>query len=225
MPEKNQNFVIAIDGPVAAGKSTIAKKISQKLKLLHINSGALYRNVSLYADEHELSLEDEEVLSNVAETLKFEFRLNTENWLTDLYVNGVLSSPKIYSERNSLLASKVSTYPKVRSVATDVQRQQIAFGSLVLEGRDAGSIVFPNAKYKFYLDASVDVRVQRRFIEQQARGVDVDIATVKADLEKRDYNDTHKGEFSLRIAEDAQFFDTSNCTIDEVLEKLVTLIV
>ncbi|MDR2337508.1 MAG: (d)CMP kinase [Deltaproteobacteria bacterium] len=216
----DKHIVITIDGLVASGKSTVSRKLAQKLYFLHVNSGALYRNVAFWAEKQKVSLKDENQLEKIAQSLKFEFKLNSAG-ITELYVNNMPCSQEIFNEHIGLLASQVSMFPKVRTVATEVQRAQLLNGSLVLEGRDAGSIVFPNAKFKFYLTASVEVRAERRLKDQLAQGnPNVNLEEIKENLERRDYTDTHKGIYSLKITETTQIIKTDDLDIDEIVELL-----
>jgi cytidylate kinase len=213
-------IVITIDGLVASGKSTVARKLAQRLNFIHVNSGVLYRNVAFFAKNQNASLEDEEQLEKIAKSLKFKLKLNSVGQ-TEVFVNDALCSAEIFTEEIGLLASQISVFPKVREVATEVQRLQLSNGSLVLEGRDAGTIVFPNAEFKFYLTAPLEVRAERRFKEQLARGVQgISLEQIKESLESRDYNDTHKGIYSVRTTETTQVIDTVDLAIDEIVDLL-----
>lgn len=223
MNKEEDNIVITIDGPVASGKSTIAGKLAQRLGFLHIDSGALYRKTGLLADTRNISLKDEDACEAVAKSFSCEFRLNSKS-LTDIYINGEILGSEIRTENAGSLASVVSCLPKVRKVLTAIQREQFLKSSLVLEGRDAGTIVFPDAKFKFYLDAAVEIRALRRLEEQKRRGKDITFEQIKADLEERDHRDKNKGADSLKVTETTQVINTDQMTIDDVVDKLEDIV-
>lgn len=217
------NKIITIDGPAGSGKSTVARKLARKLGFIHLNSGVLYRALALEAINLGTALDDESALERLAGNLKFSFVL-CENKETQTLVNGkeilhLLVEPKV-----STAASKVALFSKVRDVFLEVQRSLANRASLVVEGRDAGTIVFPNASYKFYLDAELGVRAKRRFEELALKGEAQDLELVQDQMEKRDQQDSSREVAPSICAEDAIAVDTSFSSVDQVVDRIVNII-
>jgi cytidylate kinase len=216
--------VIAIDGPAGAGKSTVTKRVADELGYLLVDTGALYRAVALAAQRASVSWDDEQALGELAFGLVKERAVE----LGDQRSNGF--AVKLRGEDVSLAirepsvsqgASKVSAVPRVREALLDMQRQAGAAGGVVLEGRDIGTVVFPNADAKFFLTASVDVRAQRRFDELLARGGTPDLAEVMREVAERDLRDSTRPVAPLKQAPDAYGIDSSVLSIDQVVARIV----
>ena len=203
---------IAIDGPAAAGKSTSAKAIAKEYHYVYIDTGAMYRSVAYYTKKNQICWEDEQ--SVVASLNKLELSLNSDGkvYLNDEDVTGAIRQNDI-----SLGASVVSKYPKVREYLVSLQQEMAQVGGVVLDGRDIGTVVLPNADLKIYQIASVEARATRRHLENLEKGIASDLEKIKAEIEKRDYEDMHREASPLRKADDAKELDTSHLSIDEVL--------
>ena len=208
-------MIIAIDGPAGTGKSTIAKLISQKLNITFLNSGSFYRGITLALLRENIDITDEQKVLDFAEKLNLDY-VNDHLILNGEDVNHLLHQD-IVSEH----ASPVSAIVELRHIVNKKLRKITETQSVVCEGRDITTVVFPNAEHKFYLDASSDVRAKRRF----EQGVsDLTLEEIKAAIEKRDEIDKNKKEGSLKIAEDATYIDTSLLTIDEVCAIILSKI-
>ena len=221
-------MIITIDGPAGSGKSTVARKIANKLGFIHLNSGALFRAVAVAAASAGVDLGDEAAVFDVAKRLQFSFFITaflaTGESTTQLLVNGEDWSNRLSSEDAGALASKVAVLPKVRQLLLEVQRAEGSKHSLVLEGRDAGSIIFPNAEAKFYLDAPLDLRAGRRFSELYPGSVDLEGATfeaVRADLMERDRRDSSREIAPQIVPDGAIVIDTEQLGIDEVVQQIL----
>lgn len=216
------NFVvIAIDGPACSGKSTIAKKLARKLGFMHVNSGSLYRGVALLALRRGVALSDESGLAELARATNFEIRLDSEGGSATL-INGVDETAALVAEEVGQAASKIAVFASVRSVLTEVQRALADNHPLVVEGRDAGSVVFPQAPYKYYLDASPEVRIARRVLQLKGESADPGfVERVRAEMFERDFRDRTRSVVPLICGEGAIMIDTEKMTEDEVLERIV----
>ena len=212
---------IAIDGPAGAGKSTIARRAAKEMGFIYVDTGAMYRAVGLYMLNNDVNVEDEvavsEAVANVVVDLAYEgdeqqILLNGEN------VNGLIRTPKV-----SAAASKTSAYPAVRARLLDLQKNIAANNSVLMDGRDIGTVVLPNAELKIFLTASAEVRGERRYKELIAKGEKADLSSIIADIEKRDEQDRNRAVSPLVQAEDAVLVDTSNMTIDEVVNHIIEL--
>jgi len=229
----NQNsagFVLTIDGPAGSGKSTVAAKLAKKLGFVHLNSGALFRAVALEALARGISLQDDQAVSELARSLRFSFEVNLDDGgETQFLVNGLEVGSRIQSTAASEAASQVGLLKNLREVLVDVQRQVAAqHASVVVEGRDAGTVVFPGARHKFYLDASLDIRAKRRGLDLAKLGGQITdsssedelFARVKSELDARDKRDQTREHSPHRKADNAVLVDTSGLTIDEVVEAI-----
>lgn len=211
---------LTIDGPGASGKSTISALIAHKLGLLHLNSGALYRAVGFFSKLREIDLKDEKEVLKVAQKLDFKFKLLEDN-TTVLTVDSKDITKTIMTEEVGNLGSKIGVHPKVRELLTDIQRDALNYGSLVLEGRDAGTVVFPKAEFKFYLDADLEERVKRRFLQLKEKAKDknsVKYENVLKELQERDHRDMTRKASPQKKAEDAIKIDTTKMKIEEVVD-------
>lgn len=214
-----KNISVAIDGPSAAGKSTIAKMVAKKEKFIYIDTGAMYRCVAYYCLTQKIDLNDETAVEQAIEHI--QIRLTPDN---KVYLNDEDVSNQIRQDQVSLGASCVSKYQAVRSFLVDEQRKMAKAGNVILDGRDIGTVVLPNANLKIYQIASVETRAKRRYLENLERGLDADLETIKKEIEERDYQDTHREISPLKKAEDAIELDTSSLTLEEVVEQVLTLI-
>lgn len=214
-----KNISVAIDGPSAAGKSTIAKMVAKKENFIYIDTGAMYRCVAYYCLTQKIDLNGEKAVEQAIEHI--QIRLTPDN---KVYLNDEDVSNQIRQDQVSLGASCVSKYQAVRSFLVDEQRKMAKAGNVILDGRDIGTVVLPNADLKIYQIASVETRAKRRYLENLERGLDADLETIKKEIEERDYQDTHREISPLKKAEDAIELDTSSLTLEEVVEQVLTLI-
>lgn len=214
-----KNISVAIDGPSAAGKSTIAKMVAKKENFIYIDTGAMYRCVAYYCLTQKIDLNDEKAVGQAIEHI--QIRLTPDN---KVYLNDEDVSNQIRQDQVSLGASCVSKYQAVRSFLVDEQRKMAKAGNVILDGRDIGTVVLPNADLKIYQIASVETRAKRRYLENLERGLDADLETIKKEIEERDYQDTHREISPLKKADDAIELDTSSLTLEEVVEQVLTLI-
>ena len=212
-------MIIAFDGPAGSGKSTIAKIISEKLGITYLDTGAMYRAVTLYFLENNVDFNDENQVKINLEKIELEF-INDK-----LYLNNKDVSVQIREKNVNDNVSFVSAIRIVREKMVDLQRKMSGKKSVVLDGRDIGTVVFPNADYKFYVTASVDVRARRRYEEELQKGIsNLSFDEVKKAMENRDYIDSNREVTPLRKADDAIEIDTSDMSIEEVLEKILSYI-
>ncbi len=213
---------IALDGPSGSGKSTIAKALSKKLNVLYLDTGAMYRACALKAHQMGIDCKNEIEVNSIID--KINIAVKYVDGAQRTYLDGVDVSTEIRQNEISMKASDISAHKNVRKKLVELQ-QEIARGTdCVLDGRDIGTFVLPFAKYKFFITASVEERTKRRYNELKQRGQEVDFAVLKAEIEQRDYNDSHREIAPLRQAEDAVLLDTSNMTIEEVIDKVTSYI-
>ena len=212
-------MIIAFDGPAGSGKSTIAKIISEKLGITYLDTGAMYRAVTLYFLENDIDFNDENQVKINLEKIELEF-INDK-----LYLNNKDVSVQIREKNVNDNVSFVSAIRIVREKMVDLQRKMSGKKSVVLDGRDIGTVVFPNADYKFYVTASVDVRARRRYEEELQKGkTNISFDEVKKSMENRDYIDSNREVTPLKKADDAIEIDTSGMSIEQVLEKILSYI-
>jgi cytidylate kinase len=214
--------VVAIDGPAGSGKSTVAKRLAQRLSFTHIDTGALYRGVAWLALKKGASLESEASVVAAAKPATFEFQQLAEGNL--LHINGKNVAQQIRAEEVGRAASKVSAYPAVRELLLEFQRALGRDGGVVLEGRDIGTVVFPQAEVKIFLTASIEARAKRRGKELEEKGEAVDLERVKQEMAQRDKQDSERKIAPLKKAEDAILVDTSTMTIETVLDHLESIV-
>ncbi len=210
---------IAIDGPAAAGKSTIAKKIAKKLSYTYIDTGAMYRCVAYYLVENNIDLDNEEMIGLVLTNIHIQLKNDGTVWLNDKDVTSLIRTEQISS-----YASKIAAYSCVRDYLVAQQRMMSKDGGVILDGRDIGTVVLPDAHLKIYQVASVEARAKRRYLENQARHIECDLESIKEEIAKRDYNDMNRKISPLVKADDAIEIDTSNLSVEEVTEYILQLI-
>ena len=215
-----KNIQIALDGPSGSGKSTIAKKLSSELDILYLDTGAMYRAVALKALKLGIDTLDEKKVSEFIGDI--DLKIKYENGAQVTMLDGENVSEKIREPQVSMAASNISSLKCVRLKMVELQREIAAKTSCVLDGRDIGSFVLPNADFKFYITASVDVRAQRRYKELVAKGHCVDFEELKKEIEQRDYNDSHRDFAPLIRSKDAIFIDTSDMSIDDVVNTIMS---
>lgn len=216
MKKVGPRITIAIDGPAGSGKSTVARCVAEKLGLLYLDSGAMYRAVTLLAIEDGV----EENISDLIELVKLckiEFIDNGKRILLD----SVDVSEQIRTPDVNKLVADIAKIPGIRHEIVKHQQRIGAEGNIIAEGRDLTTIVFPNADYKFYLDASIRERAQRRFADLQEQNVDTTIEAVEAEIKARDEKDTSREHSPLQVADDAICVDTTGKTIDQVIDIIV----
>ena len=209
---------IALDGPAGSGKSTVAKALSKDLNILYLDTGAMYRACALEAIKLGIDTLDEKGVSSFIDNIDLEIEYENGSQKTILDKEDV--SKKIREPHVSMAASNISSLKCVRLKMVEMQRKIASKMSCVLDGRDIGSFVLPNADYKFYITASVEVRTKRRYDELKANGHEVDFDKLKAEIEQRDYNDKHRDFAPLVQAKDAVYIDTSNLNVEQVISKV-----
>lgn len=213
------NKIIAIDGPAGSGKGTLAKALSKKLGLVNIDTGATYRCVALKVLRNNIDIKDEEKIIDIAKNINIDLLPNGT-----VLLDGEDVTKEIRSKEVTTIVSPISSITKVREIMVDIQRRIAEGKDVVMEGRDITTVVFPNTKYKFYLDASLEERAKRRYEENKEKGIDMTYEEVLDNIKKRDYNDMHKEVGSLIRTEDQIYIDTTNLTVDqevEIIEKIV----
>ncbi|MDU7147376.1 MAG: (d)CMP kinase [Clostridium sp.] len=205
---------VAIDGPAGAGKSTIAKLVAKKFNLMYINTGAMYRAVALVARENNIEDTDIEGLCNLIDTLEMRFE-NDDLILNDINVQEQITMPEI-----SAIVSKYASIQEVRSRLVKLQRDMSNKFDVIMDGRDIGTVVLKDSKFKFFLTATPEARAERRYKELKDRGLTVDYSNILEDIIKRDYIDSNREVDPLKKADDAIEIDTTGLSISEVTEKI-----
>lgn len=213
-------FSIAIDGPAGAGKSTIARKLAERLGAIYLDTGAMYRTVALYM--HDSDIQGPESIARAVNDPKIEVQF--QNGEQHMLLNGVDVNERLRSPEASMMASRVSAVPAVRERLVALQREIAAGHAVVMDGRDIGTKVLPNATLKVYLTASCEVRADRRFAELKANNPALTREQVLADIVERDYNDAHRETSPLCQASDAVRIDTSNMNQDQVVAAIIDLL-
>lgn len=212
-------MIIAVDGPSGAGKSTVARILAKRMGFLYIDTGAMYRALTLKALENDIPIEKEDEVYRLACSTKIDLRNNTDGSLS-VILDGKDVSLEIRKPRITQFVSDIAKIKEVRKVLVDIQRELGKRGNCVLDGRDIGTVVFPEAKTKFFIDASAQERVSRRFKELKGLGQEVSEEEVSKDLSNRDKIDSTRQASPLRQAPDAIYIDTTNLNIDQVVDKM-----
>lgn len=218
MTNETQTIQIAIDGPAGAGKSSVAKVLSKRLGCIYLDTGAMYRAVTWAAMEQQIAFDNIEAMTQLLDTLELDFK--DEDGVQRLYCNGIDVTEAIRTPEISANVSAVSMIPIVRESMTAQQRRIAQGADVLMDGRDIGTTVLPDAQYKFFLTASLQERARRRGLELEAKGQAVDYAQLEADIALRDKKDSEREVSPLRQAEDAELIDTSHLSFDEVVELL-----
>lgn len=213
---------LAIDGPAGAGKSTIAKAVSRELNWIYVDTGAMFRAIALFLTERGTDTDSEEAVAAALDGA--DIALRHENGEQRIFLNGRDVSAEIREEAVGNMASRVSVYPAVRNKLLLLQRQLAAAQPVVMDGRDIGTVVLPNADTKIYLTASAEVRAKRRLRELLLKGQSAELAEVQRDIEARDYRDMHRETAPLRQAEDAVLLDSSDMSAAEVQQKILSIV-
>ena len=224
---KLKKIIIAIDGFSSCGKSTFAKTIAAKLGYIFIDTGAMYRAVTLYALEHGAivsGIVDEEKVIALLDDISIDFRFNPERGASDIYVNGDRAEGRIRTIEVSNCVSRVSSIRQVREKLVAMQQAMGRQRGVVMDGRDIGTVILPDAPVKIFLTASAQSRAERRYKELLMKGEKHDYQNVLADVRARDYQDTHRAAAPLRQAEDAVLVDTSELNFDQSFEALKKVI-
>lgn len=210
---------IAIDGPSAAGKSTIAKLLAKKLNYSHLDTGAMYRCVAYLSKQLGIDQKDEAALAAMIDSMQIDF-----DSLGNVYINQKDVSREIRTNDISMMASNVSVFPTVRERLVRMQQRIAKNKGYIMDGRDIGTVVLPDAELKIFLIASVAARAKRRYQEYLQKGMPADYDAIFEDIKKRDYQDTHRATSPLKKAEDAVEIDTSDMSIDEVQRAIEDLL-
>ena len=208
------NFTVAVDGPAGSGKSTISKIVCTKLGFTHIDTGAMYRAVGLFALNKKVDIYDEEKINSILDEIEIKY-VDGKIYLNGSDVSGLIRTPEV-----SNAASRVSSYKLVREKLVYLQQKASENGKYILDGRDIGYKVLPNANLKVFLTASIDCRAERRFKELP----NANLEEIKEQIKIRDHNDSTRKESPLKMADDAILVDTTDMTIDEVANKIIELI-
>ena len=216
----NNGLVIAIDGPAGSGKSTVSKRVAQKLGYLYIDTGAMYRAITLKAMHGKVNLEDEQALVKLCDATEIELSMDKKGSLK-VTLDGEDVSKEIRDPEVTNNVFYVAKLPEVRKHMLHLQRKAGEKQDAVLEGRDIGTVVFPDADFKFYIDADFQERVKRRFLELKEEEHPISMEEVGKDLKIRDQKDKTRSVAPLKKAEDAVYIDTTNMTIEEVVEEII----
>ena len=212
---------IAIDGPAGAGKSTIAKKVAKELGFIYVDTGAMYRAMALYMINNKIDASESDKISETCQSA--DITIKYENGIQVVYLNGENVTGFLRTEEVGNMASAISVQPPVREKLVELQKSLAAKVDCIMDGRDIGTCVLPNAQVKIYLTASSEVRAKRRYDELTQKGETCDLGRIKADIEDRDYRDMNREHSPLKQAEDAVLVDSSDMTVDEVIDRILQL--
>ena len=224
MSKTTNKITITIDGPAGAGKSTVSKSLAAKIGYVYVDTGALYRGVAYEVKNSNIDYKNEEKLSNLLSNINFNCKMENNGF--KLISNEVDISDAIRSSEISMLASAVSAIPEVRSALLGIQKDIAELHNAVFEGRDMGTVVFPNAEYKFFLTADLKIRAERRFKEVVDKSSGdlseklEDVNKIQEDMKKRDHDDSTRAESPLKPADNAILIDSTGLTIEQVVEKI-----
>jgi cytidylate kinase len=215
-------YNIAIDGPAGAGKSTIAKAVAKRENLIYVDTGAMYRAMALFMLREKVNLADAEAVA--LKCAEADITIRYENGVQVVLLNGENVNGFLRTEEVGNAASTISVIGKVREKLVELQKKLAAESNCVMDGRDIGTCVLPNAQLKIYLTASSLVRAKRRYEELAAKGEVCNLEKIRADIEERDYRDMHREISPLRQAEDAILIDSSDMTVEEVISRIISLV-
>ncbi len=216
------SFIVAIDGPAGSGKGTVTEIVSKKLGLVNIGSGAAYRCVALETIKRGIKLGETQKIVDILNEINIEFKI--EDGKDVIYLNGENVTNNLRTKEVAKIVSQVSSIKEVRFKLNDIFRKCAYDADVIMEGRDIGTYVFPNANVKIYLDATAEERARRRFIQNQEIGVEMSYEEILENIRIRDKNDMEKEIGALKMAEDAIYVDSSNMTIEEVVKQIVDII-
>lgn len=214
----NKNYIVTIDGPVGSGKSTVGKLLAVKKGLIYLDTGAMYRVVALEAHRNNIGSSDEKALQELCSNIRISFKQQGHGQRVFSYDQDV--TDEIRKPEISMLASRVSAVQSVRQALVPMQREIGRNGGIVVDGRDAGTVIFPNAWFKFYLDATIEVRAKRRYKELVEKNLKVRYSKIFNDIEKRDRDDSLRDISPLKPADDALIIDTTEMTIEDVVSRV-----
>ena len=215
-------YSVAIDGPAGAGKSTIAKLISKEMGYIYVDTGAMYRAMAVYFTKNNIDPDDENAINAAVDNV--DISIEYQNGEQQVILNGENVTGLLRTEETGNMASRTSKYKEVRSKLVELQRQLAKTSDVVMDGRDIGTTVLPDAFVKIYLTASSDARAKRRYDELTAKGETCDLVKIRQDIEDRDYRDMHRETSPLKQAEDAVLLDSSDMTLKEVVDAIVAMI-
>lgn len=215
------NYSIAIDGPAGAGKSTIAKRIAKEMAFIYVDTGAMYRAMAIYFLDNGIDAEDENAVNAACDNVSVV--IEYDNGVQQVLLNGDNVTGRLRKEEVGVMASKTSVYPKVREKLVELQRALAAKSNVIMDGRDIGTCVLPDADLKIFLTASVEARAKRRFDELKEKGETPDYEEIAADIKDRDYRDMNREVSPLKPADDAVFVDSSFMGIEEVVKTVSDL--
>lgn len=215
-------IAIAIDGPAGAGKSTIAKKAASELGFIYVDTGAMYRSIGLNAIRKNTDLKDDKQVKELLDNSDLQIKYSDNQ--QRMFLNGEDITDDIRTPQVSMMASDISALPAVRAFLLGVQRNMAEENNVIMDGRDIGTVVLPNAKVKIFLTASSQCRAKRRYDELKEKGMDINYDDILKDIEKRDYNDSHRAAAPLKPAPDSVLVDTSDETLETSISRLLTII-
>lgn len=215
------SFNVAVDGPAGAGKSTIAREVAKLLNLIYVDTGAMYRAMALYMLRSSVDPADARAV--IEKCSQADITIRYENGEQVVFLNGTNVNPYLRTEEVGNATSVISAIPAVRKKMVELQHSLAATSDCIMDGRDIGTCVLPDAQLKVYLTADSAVRAKRRYDELTAKGQQCDLQKIQADIEERDYRDMHRETSPLRQAEDAVLVDTSSMSVQEVIDRLVQL--
>lgn len=215
-------MIVAVDGPAGSGKGTVTKKIEEKLGFLNLDTGATYRCVALQVLKENVKLEDEEKIIKIANEI--DIQIDNTGSKDIILLNGEDVSKEIRTKEVTSIVAPISSIIPVREKMVEVQRKLATGKNVIVEGRDIGTVVFPNADIKIYLDASQEIRAKRRYEENIQDGMETTYEEILESIKMRDYNDMHRKVGALKKAEDAIVIDSSNLSINEVVKKIEDII-
>ena len=221
IPERLPAIVITIDGPAGAGKTTVSKALAERLEYKYVDTGALYRALAWTAEQQGIAADDDQSLEHMCVGLDLQIEQSDHG--LRILANGKDITDLIRTPTITMLASAISARPVIRRFLLDIQRKLGRQGKAVFEGRDMGTVVFPDAEVKFYLDAALKQRAFRRYLETKSNS-NQSIESVEADMRQRDENDTNRSLAPLKAAQDAILIDTSDMSIDQVVEHMLNQI-
>ncbi len=217
-------FVVAVDGPAGSGKGTVTKKVAQELNLISIDTGAMYRCVTLNMLRNNIGLQDTEKIKELLKTIKIEFKKERNN-VDQVFLNGENVTKLIREKEVNEFVSQVSHVVEIRENITNLSRKVAEGKEVIMEGRDIGTNVFPNAEVKIYLDATPEERAKRRLRQNIEKGINISFDEIVENIKFRDYNDKTSPVAPLKQAEDAIYIDSSNMKIDDVVKKIKDIVI